>query len=275
MGLKKAIPRLLETDGRECAPELLKAFNNVYVDHFCRVGQNGEVNDREKLSNSIEAIRKYEVVEIYEDYSSFLGAVANLIGLDIPTTIAKKNVTSRRPRVDQISSTLREQLIAWNQLDLQFYSEVVKLKESVNDRLPCRPMVNWHKYDQGPMVVSNTKGLLCAYNPESSISAGSERNLSVTIHNNSDERWMGDTYHRINASYHWARLSGEVHTFDGCRTQLPDEGIMPGEVLALDLRVLAPEEPGCYTLVLTLVQEGVCWFEEREFKPALLQIEVK
>jgi len=275
ISLKKVIPPFLETDGRECAPELLRAIKNTYVDHFCRVGKNGEVNDDERLANSIEAIHRYDVVGLYENYSRFVEDVSDLIQIEAPATLTKVNVTTQRPQVDQISPALRDRLIAWNQLDLRLYSEVKNLVHSRSNNPSRRSRFLWCKYERTPMVVSNTEGQLAAITPISSMLSGQEVELAVNIINLSNENWVGDTNNPINASYHWLGLLGEPHLFDGCRTRLPESGIMPGDSLSLGVRVLAPKECGCYTLVLTLVQEGVCWFEQRGFKPASLQIEVR
>jgi hypothetical protein len=41
------------------------------------------------------------------------------------------------------------------------------------------------------------------------------------------------------------------------------------------MTIRAPESKVVYQLVLTLVQEMVCWFEERGFEPARLEVEVE
>jgi hypothetical protein len=273
MLIKKAIPAFLESDGEECAPELLRTIANIYVTHFCHVGNSSEVGDDEKLQNAINAIHRYEVVGIYEDYSRFIRDTGRLIGIDPPEQITKVNVTTRRPRVDEISSGLRSRLTSLNQLDLCFYAEVVNWS-SRDNRVPSRPAVPWRKYESNTTsVVTNVEGTIST-GAVSFLSAGTATTVYVDIMNESSERWVGDTYNPINVSYHWLELSGKPHVFDGWRTGLPEQGIMPGDNVTLGMRILAPEERGYYTLVLTLVQEGVCWFEHRGFKPAVLKIEV-
>jgi hypothetical protein len=234
------------------------------------VGKNGEVGNDEKLANSIEAIRRYEVVGVYESYPQFIQSTARLIGLEPPTQITKVNVTTKRPQVGQISSGLRARLLSLNELDLCFYSEVVN--NVANELIHT---AKWSKYERPSVIVNSVDGSLSIVNPIEYLSPGREKEFVVSINNTSSEKWVGDTYNPINASYHWLSLAGEAHVFDGYRTRLPESGIMPGNSISLNVRVLAPEERGCYTLVLTLVQEGVCWFERRGFKPALLEVEVR
>lgn len=38
--------------------------------------------------------------------------------------------------------------------------------------------------------------------------------------------------------------------------------------------MLAPAAPGRYRLTVTPVQHGVCWFEDRGFEPAVMEIHV-
>ena len=65
----------------------------------------------------------------------------------------------------------------------------------------------------------------------------------------------------VNVSYHWF-LAGEekVIIFDGLRTMLSYPLQSGGAYYMLAL-VQAPSRPGKYKLVITLVQEGCCWFD--------------
>jgi cephalosporin hydroxylase len=59
-------------------------------------------------------------------------------------------------------------------------------------------------------------------------------------------------------SYIWVK-DGRPLPIEGDRTPLP-HAVQPSETIALDASVLAPVDPGKYTLRVTLVQEGVTWF---------------
>jgi len=77
------------------------------------------------------------------------------------------------------------------------------------------------------------------------------------------------------ATYHWFR-QGE-HTplvWDGLRTKLPED-IGKGKSVDLQLILKAPEEPGKYTLVIDLVQEGALWFHETGSQTATLIFEIE
>jgi hypothetical protein len=57
-------------------------------------------------------------------------------------------------------------------------------------------------------------------------------------------------------------LSRDHHIilWDGLRTPLPFD-ILPGSAATFEAVVALPKEPGNALLCLTLLQEGVCWFD--------------
>jgi cell division protein FtsN len=67
----------------------------------------------------------------------------------------------------------------------------------------------------------------------------------------------------VNLSYHWLDQKDRPVVFDGLRTPLPHD-LSPGEAVQLNAAIQAPDQPGRYTLEVTLVQEGVAWFPERD-----------
>lgn len=99
-------------------------------------------------------------------------------------------------------------------------------------------------------------------------------NLPCLLHNASPQLWAGSAANPLNLSYHWHDAHGDVVVFDGERTPLPEAGLGAGEVVEVSLKVMAPAAPGRYRLTVTPVQEGVCWFEDRGFEPAVMEVHV-
>lgn len=94
---------------------------------------------------------------------------------------------------------------------------------------------------------------------------GETLRIPVRVTNRSDGFWSatGDPMRsgalRVTASYHW--YSGpQVLEVEGERSLLPGD-VRPGESMSLIVRVKAPVQPGPYDLVITLVHEGVAWFD--------------
>jgi hypothetical protein len=81
-------------------------------------------------------------------------------------------------------------------------------------------------------------------------------------HTGAGERFASRFAHPVHLSYHWLR-GGQVAVWDGLRTQLPHD-MFPGDRTRCLVDVHAPPKPGTYQLQVTLVQEGVCWFHERD-----------
>jgi hypothetical protein len=65
----------------------------------------------------------------------------------------------------------------------------------------------------------------------------------------------------IQLSYHWIDADGKIAVFEGLRTPLFPP-LDPGTSEIFELKVAAPPIPGDYSLRITLVQEGVRWFDE-------------
>lgn len=108
-----------------------------------------------------------------------------------------------------------------------------------------------------------------------SVKSNEQCTIMVAIQNSSDQLWLGDCFRPVRISYHWYDLSGNKVLFNGLRTNLPDGGIAANYTVELEMLVQSPTEPGCYILELTLVQETVCWFEDRGFIPTRLEVVVE
>jgi hypothetical protein len=100
-----------------------------------------------------------------------------------------------------------------------------------------------------------------------SVRPGERFAVPVEIANRSDARWSTTGLPlragalRVDASYRWFLPSGEALPLEGERSLLPGD-VRPGESLRMRLRVLAPPAAGTYDLRVTLVQEGVAWFDQ-------------
>lgn len=51
--------------------------------------------------------------------------------------------------------------------------------------------------------------------------------------------------------------------------------VAPGQSVALDIQFAVPDKPGKYTVKIDLVDQHVCWFEERGSQPLLFSFEVR
>jgi 2-polyprenyl-3-methyl-5-hydroxy-6-metoxy-1,4-benzoquinol methylase len=95
------------------------------------------------------------------------------------------------------------------------------------------------------------------------VSINSIFQISVRLANKGRERLASLPPNPIHVSYHWKDSEGKMVVFDGHRTPL-SLPLSSGEERLIMVDVKAPEIPGLYNLVLTLVQELCFWFEDIE-----------
>lgn len=106
------------------------------------------------------------------------------------------------------------------------------------------------------------------------VKAGGLFEIPVSLSNKSQEIWHGYGDHPVLLSYHWKKQDGSYLVYDGVRTELQNGELAPGNTVDEKLRVTAPSEKGTYQLILTVVQEGVCWFEDKGFMCATCSVAV-
>ncbi len=99
------------------------------------------------------------------------------------------------------------------------------------------------------------------------MSAGQDSSGDVVIRNISKNTWpsRANAKNRNNVvlSYRWKDLKGKVIVADGVRTSLPQD-LAPGGSVRIKMNIAAPARPGRYSINVTLVQEGVAWFDEKD-----------
>jgi len=106
------------------------------------------------------------------------------------------------------------------------------------------------------------------------MSVGKIVEIPVRVKNISQETWpAGKVENPVNLAYHWLDSNGKMIVLDGIRTPLPND-LAPGSSVNLQARIQAPDQPGSYTLQLTVVQEQVAWFENKGAKTLTMPVTV-
>jgi len=86
--------------------------------------------------------------------------------------------------------------------------------------------------------------------------------LPVRVENTGKESWAAYGQQLVTLTYRWLSDNNEVLVADGVRSRLPTD-ISPGGAAIVPMRIATPTEAGNYLLVLSLVQESVAWFVDR------------
>jgi len=108
-----------------------------------------------------------------------------------------------------------------------------------------------------------------------SLPAGSRTRVDLRVANAGVAQWphaetLGPGAIRLGAQL--LDDAGTPIASDYARADLP-RGLAPGEACDVPLAFRLPGTPGRYTLKIDLVQEQVCWFEQRGSRPLLMELE--
>jgi hypothetical protein len=117
-------------------------------------------------------------------------------------------------------------------------------------------------------VVTRPRGRVICQECIERVSAGDSLEIPVTVTNEGDEIWHGYGDRPVVLGCHWMGLDGSPIVYNGERTRLQCRELHPGRSVSQSVRLVAPGEKGELTLIVTLVQEGVCWFEDQGFNAA-------
>jgi hypothetical protein len=86
--------------------------------------------------------------------------------------------------------------------------------------------------------------------------------LAAQVINATDETLLPGPPYPVRLAYHWLeKHSRKMAVFEGNRSELLP-GLQANAEGKFPMTIVAPNQAGEYILQTTLVQEGVCWFEE-------------
>ena len=107
------------------------------------------------------------------------------------------------------------------------------------------------------------------------VTADSKFSVPLTIKNTSADAWSSQAAQGpVLAAYHWLDSSKKMLIRDGLRTPFATP-VVAGSEVKINLNAQAPKEKGTYIMQVSLVQEGVAWFENKQVKPLELTIHVE
>jgi FkbM family methyltransferase len=127
------------------------------------------------------------------------------------------------------------------------------------------------------LPLENTSGKLTTERIPVQVEAGDTFWVAANIFNQSEKAWFGYGINPVFAAYHWQAIDDKSYLiFDGVRTRLPVSSVQAGQSIKISIKVQAPDHnhKGKFKLILTLVQEGCCWFEDKGFEATSQEVEV-
>jgi hypothetical protein len=108
------------------------------------------------------------------------------------------------------------------------------------------------------------------------VNPDSEIDLHVEVQNLTDTVWLKEGRHGagyIRAGIQLKQPDGKMINRDYARSELPHD-VRKNEKARVSFKLKVPHEPGNYFLLLDMVNEGICWFQERGSKSATVQLTV-
>lgn len=94
--------------------------------------------------------------------------------------------------------------------------------------------------------------------------AATDSIVQLRVQNLGEETWPASGRAApVCIAYRWYSTAGEMLVADGVRSTLPGD-VSCGQAMIAPLLVRAPDTPGSYQLVISLVQESVAWFIEKD-----------
>jgi hypothetical protein len=109
-----------------------------------------------------------------------------------------------------------------------------------------------------------------------SFAPGGTFRARLRIRNAGDTLWLGGKDMRRGAVMPGVKIlepSGEIHEEFHGEPALP-RGVAPNESCLVTIERACPAAPGRYTLKIDLVDQHICWFEERGSTPLYLPLVV-
>lgn len=120
--------------------------------------------------------------------------------------------------------------------------------------------------------VHNTKGFISVSTCPETLLISETIEIAIKLSNNSNENWFGYGTQPVSLAYHWQESDGKYNIYDGTRTMLKNGKVEPGKLVSQKMKVSAPSKRGNFKLILTVVQDGICWFENMDFKCAVVDV---
>ena len=230
----------------------------------------GRKNDRELLSLAKSRLEQCVFVGLAERMRESLQLLSHTLGLYPRIEERKLNVSANRPSPNTLSGETLAAINRLTELDRELYDWAApifeqRFKAMVDSLLmsqwaakPRKAPAAWTAPlaadDRGRVAMTILQAPRLA-GPRSAFDA------NVAVANQSHFRMASRTPYPINLSYHWLDAeTGDIVVFDGERTALT-ETLDAGVCRHYRVRVSSPDKAGKYVLRITMVQEGVAWFD--------------
>lgn len=225
--------------------------------------QNKYISGKAIFEETISVLKSHNfVVGVQDDIDSYKSYIQNALDLPINQRVSA-NVAESMP-----ASSLNEETLS-NIISL--CSEDIKLYDYIRSR-PNMVYSNvsgeaWHSLRIAMDKHINHdltdvfSGALYMTGSTGAVNAGSHFEVPVAFFNSSAGEW-DNIGSRLKLSYHWRDEANRMIEYEGIRSPIDTQVVPPHSWTPAVLTVRAPATPGMYFLELTMLKEGVTWFDD-------------
>lgn len=144
--LRKGVLEFLQTEGA-LGTEYI--FSNAMTDHLCSISASSPDAPDERLKHALSVVDEYALWGLYERLPEFIGDFAAFLQVPAPPQLDNKNVTLGRPRIFEVSPSLRAKIEEMNALDIALYERLQARYDEARQRWQ-RPVVSVSKWQPLP-----------------------------------------------------------------------------------------------------------------------------
>lgn len=98
--------------------------------------------------------------------------------------------------------------------------------------------------------------------------------IRAKVENLSPQDWHSDSEYPVRLCYHWKDNNNYI-IYDGIRTDINNNILCSNNSLSQLIKVEAPDYYGKLSLELTIVQDGIQWFNDPLFTSDIIEVEIK
>ena len=140
---------------------------------------------------------------------------------------------------------------------------ITSIGESVFSRMPYIAADNQvRSFGRANNALKEYKSAIAPLARVQNLFAGMDVCIPLRVENTGEETWEVHGRKPVMLAYRWLSSDGEIIVGDGPRTRLPAD-VLPGGAVIVPMKVTIPTAPKSLQLVITLVQEFVAWFVDR------------
>ncbi|CAD6509688.1 hypothetical protein LMG27952_00302 [Paraburkholderia hiiakae] len=239
-------------------------------------------HDQELLGLAKKRLESFAFFGITERMRDSMSLLAHDLGYFPNFSARRLNVSSNRNGNGELSAAEIDAIRELTTLDQELYAWACELfDERMGEMMGS--LLTGHYWQSETLVKKSwhlpmgeqarTQVEVAARDAPSEVAASQSFSVRLRLSNRSRYQISSRAPNPVHVSYHWIDATrSKLVVFDGERTRL-QASLMPGEEREMQARVVAPSIPGQYILQLTLVQEGIAWFDNGD-PSALGEVEV-